>query len=324
MAGGCRNGAIPAHSESSQPMKHAIKSGLRSTLSALPGGVRLYRWLTASLFGTQAGMAAKWFRVFPAHVGVLQEVFGDGARDLALWCFDCGANPAAGYACAVGTDRPGLLTDRHDRLINRYVEVSRNLLREKGPALAELSKAPDGRVDELLGKSAAATAIASLEGVGMTYSKRHDLAAGPDWKGKIGCIFSAGTLEHYRPEELEKLIEVMRDSLMPGGVLSHVMDHRDHRWHADKTISPFLHYTMSDAEFLAKFGGPLDYHNRWLQSQWVAFFESHGFEVECRPVFRYTDDLVPIDRETLAEPFRSAPENDLDCLVTHYVAKLRK
>lgn len=304
-------------------MNHGIKSSLRTTCLSLPGGIQLYRWLTASLLGTQAGMAAKWFRVFPAHLNVLRESFGDEARDISLWCLDCGANPAAGYAAAIGTDRPGLLTDRHDRLINRYVETSRNLLGDKGANIAKLSGAPSDQVEKILEKSEASSATASLENIGMTYSRDHRIAAGSDWKGRIGCIFSAGTLEHYKSDALENLIEVMRDSLMPGGVLSHVMDHRDHRWHADKSISPLLHYTMEEAEFLKKFDNPLDYHNRWLQSRWKSFLESKGFEVECRPVFHYSDDLVPMDRNSLAEPFRSAPDSDLDCLVTHYVAKLR-
>src|SRR5438105_1154423 len=100
-------------------MNWRIKSALRHAALTLPGGARFYRWATIELMKTHNGMAAKWFRVFPAHINVLQTHFGVDARAQRLWCFDSGATIAAGLAIGIVSDEPGLLTDRFDRLSNR-------------------------------------------------------------------------------------------------------------------------------------------------------------------------------------------------------------
>jgi len=303
-------------------MNWKLKSLIRRSLTAAPGGHHLYRWLTAKVFGMQAGMATKWFRVIPNHVKVMQDHFGPQARDVSMWCFNCGATPAPAYAMAVATDQPGLLTDQDDRMSGRYLAVSKRLLAEQGPALGELSAAPADRVSSLLKQvPEAGDAAAAMEEIGMSYSASHATALEATWRGKIGLMFSTGNLEHFTPDELEAWIGMVNQALRPDGLLSHVMDHRDHRWHADKTISPLLQYTLSEEEFKAVMGNSLDYHNRWLRSDWVRFFESHGYTVECRTVIVNTPDLVQIDRSQLAPAYRHADDLDLTSIVTHFVAR---
>jgi SAM-dependent methyltransferase len=301
-------------------MNWRLKSAIRHAVMALPRGDRLYRWLNSELRGTMSGMAAKWFRVFPNRVAVLQEIFGAEARAQRMWCFDSGATMAAGLAMAVATDQPGLLTDRWDRLSDRYCEVSRRVAREKGAELAVLSHAPGDRVDAVLHATGGTSALAALAAVRMTYSGGHAAADDAEWAGTIGCVFSAGTLEHYTPEQLEAEVARMARALRRGGVMSHVVDHRDHRWHADKGISPLLHLTLDEDEYLRRFDNPLEYHNRWLRSRYVELFARHGFRVECRDVRGYTADLVPLDTRLLAPPFGEASGEDLRSLVTHVIA----
>jgi hypothetical protein len=303
-------------------MHWKIKSLIRRSLTAAPGGHQLYRWLTAKVIGMQAGMATKWFRVIPNHVKVMQDHFGPHARDVSMWCFNCGATPAPAYAMAVATDRPGLLTDQDDRMSGRYLAVSKRLLTEKGPSLAEFSNAPSDRVSSMLGKlPVSGDAVSVMKDIGMTYSADHATALGAPWRGNIGLMFSTGNLEHFTPDELETWMEMVGQAMRPDGVLSHVMDHRDHRWHADKSISPLLQYTLSEDDFQQVMGNSLDYHNRWLRSDWVRFFESHGYRVECRTVIPNTPDLVQIDHSRLAPPYQHADEVDLTSLVTHFVAR---
>lgn len=301
-------------------MNWRLKSALRRTALVLPQGERLYRWLTAGLLGTNAGMAYKWFRVFPTHVRVLQEQFGAQARGQRLWCFDSGATMAAGLAMAVASDEPGLLTDRRGRLSDRYCRVSCQVLAEKGPPLAEVSKAPPNRVAKLLEATEALDARAALAAATMSYAESHGAADEADWRGKVGCIITAGTLEHYEPDPLETEIARMAGTLHPGGVMSHVVDHRDHRWHADKRVGPLAHLALDEEAYRRRFGNPLEYHNRWLQSRYVRLFQRHGFAVQCHTVTPYSPDLPPLDRATLAPPFENAGEEDLANLVTHFVA----
>ncbi|MCJ7822408.1 MAG: hypothetical protein MUQ26_04895 [Armatimonadetes bacterium] len=301
-------------------MNWRLKSALRHLTLAAPGGARLYRWLTYELLGTMSGMAAKWFRVFPTRVALLQEFFGSAARDQPMWCFDCGTTIAPGLAMAIATDRPGLLTDRHCRLSSRYCEVSRRVAEQKGPQLAALSHAPTGRVAHVLDATAGKRALRALKAIGMSYFGDHAALDGSDWVGAIACVFSGGALEHYRADELEQEAARMARLVRRGGVLSHVVDHRDHRWHADKRISPLQHLTLGEGEYLRRFANPIEYHNRWLRSRYVDLFTRHGFRVEARDVMTYTPDLVPLDRSGLASPFQDVGDGDLSSLVTHFVA----
>jgi hypothetical protein len=131
-------------------------------------------------------------------------------------------------------------------------------------------------------------------------------------------------MEHYTPAELGEWIEIVKKVLRPDGILSHVMDHRDHRWHADKTISPHLQYTLSEPQFREVMGNSLDYHNRWLRSDWIRFFESHGYVVDTRTVIANTPELVQTAPALLAPEYRHATESDLNSLVTHFIARRRE
>lgn len=301
-------------------MNWRVKRALRHAVLCLPRGAELYRWLAREVAGTNARMPYKWFRVLPARVELLQARFGPQARAQRMWCYDCGATMAAGLAMAVASDAPGLLTSRRAELSDRYCEVSRRVLAEKGPPLAEMSRAPEGRVARLLAASEGRDAVAALRAVGMTYAPSHAAAQEPEWKGRIGCIFSGGTLEHYTPEELESEVAAMAQALQPGGVMSHVVDHRDHRWHADKGLSPLAHLTLSEEDFGRAFGNRLEYHNRWLRSDYAALFTRHGFHVEGLEVIAYGPELPPLPEARLADPFRGRPESDYRCLVTRFVA----
>lgn len=301
-------------------MDWRMKAAIRRLLLALPGGAELYRGLTAGLLGTNAGMAYKWFRVFPAHLRVLQTHFGAQARAQRLWCFDCGATPAAGLVMALATDAPGLLTDRSKRLFDHYLPVARQVLREKGEELAQQSAAPPTRLATLLQATESGSARQALKNIAMHYVAEHAAADTPAWQGTIGCVFSAGTLEHYSPDALEAEITRQARALAPGGVLSHVVDHRDHRWHADKRLSPHAHLQLDDAAYQRQFGNPLDFHNRWLRSQYMALFSRLGFQVTCHERINYTSDLPSYDRATFAPPFQDADLEDLRALVTHFVA----
>jgi hypothetical protein len=299
-----------------------LKRAIRHALLALPSGDRLYRWLAHQVLGSMSGAAGKWFRVFPERVAVLREHCdrsGESARAQRMWCFDSGATIAPGLAMGTSSDAPGLLTDRWDRLSNRYCQSSRQMLQQRGDDVARASNAPADRVEEILRATSSKDAPAALAAIGMTYCGSH-AAADPEWQGNTGFVFSGGALEHYAPEELDAEVARMARALQPGGLMSHVVDHRDHRWHADKSISPLDHLTVEEDDYLSRYSNPLEYHNRWLRSSYVDLFARHGFTVACRDVRLYTADLAPLDRSRLTPPFAGAGDEDLHSLVTHFMA----
>ncbi|MFM7180787.1 MAG: hypothetical protein ACKO2G_04900 [Verrucomicrobiales bacterium] len=52
----------------------------------------------------------------------------------------------------------------------------------------------------------------------------------------------------------------------------------------------------------------------------MAEFERHGFEVECRIIFRHEEGQKRLSRQELSPAFREASDDDLDSLVTHFIA----
>ncbi|HOS44759.1 MAG TPA: hypothetical protein PK794_13805, partial [Armatimonadota bacterium] len=210
-----------------------------------------------------------------------------------------------------------------DRLAERYCAVSRRALTEQGAELAAISDCPADRVALVLARTEGLGARQALREVLMTYAPGHAVAESMDWYGQVGGVFSAGTLEHYPPFALEAEVARMALALRPGGVMSHVVDHRDHRWHADKRLCPLAHLTLDDDAYARRFATPLDYHNRWLMHRYVDLFTRYGFHVTVRTAIAYPPDLPPLDRSRLAPPFRDATEEELGSLVTHFVAVKR-
>lgn len=146
----------------------------------------------------------------------------------------------------------------------------------------------------------------------------------------VDLCHSGGTLEHYKPAELESFAQECFRILGPGGIASHVFDNRDHLYHADKRY-PFLnHLRYSDTGYAFLFGHSLTYHNRLLPAEVVQIFEKAGFEKllirrRMLPIESYLDDdrvpdgvLQGLDRSKLAPRFRAATDSDLHSVAVHY------
>ena len=52
----------------------------------------------------------------------------------------------------------------------------------------------------------------------------------------VDIVHSGGVLEHYQPAQLDRFTLEVQRVLAPGGLSSHIVDHRDHLYHADKAI----------------------------------------------------------------------------------------
>ena len=119
--------------------------------------------------------------------------------------------------------------------------------------------------------------------------------------------------------------------MRPGGVMSHVFDHRDHLHHADAGWPYLAHYRHSDTTYRILNGNPLLYHNRLLPHEVAQAFERAGLErIVIRrmmlPSRRYVDDgsdmtegMAGIDRHQLAKRFSSASDDDLRTAAAHYL-----
>jgi SAM-dependent methyltransferase len=121
----------------------------------------------------------------------------------------------------------------------------------------------------------------------------------------VDFIWSQAVLEHVRADEYADTARELRRLIAPNGVMSHVIDFKDHlggalnnlrfagpRWEADSFAAASGFYT-----------------NRLRFSQTVAAFTAAGFAVETLTTKRW--QRPPIARRQLAPEFASLSDDDL-------------
>jgi SAM-dependent methyltransferase len=225
------------------------------------------------------------------------------------------------------TGKGGVLTNVEARLLDRYLARAVN-----GALATELPETVPAerrrRVEALRWSEHAADAI---EAVGGVLYERVAPAAIPLASASIDLCHSGGTLEHYRPDELAAFLSECFRILRPGGIASHVFDHRDHLHHADRSWPFLAHLALSDPLYTALCGHPLGYHNRLTSSQIMKLFAAAGFEIIVvrrliLPERRYVEGEDAafagrrgLPRALLSPRFRKLPEADLRTAAAHYV-----
>jgi SAM-dependent methyltransferase len=146
----------------------------------------------------------------------------------------------------------------------------------------------------------------------------------------VDLCHSGGILEHCHPEELTAFLRECFRILRPGGVASHVFDHRDHLHHADHGWPFLAHLALPDPLYTLLCGHPLTYHNRLPPAQVMPLFEAAGFEkiADRRlilPDRRYVEGEEAlagrpgVHRSLLARRFRKLSEVDRRTAAAHYL-----
>ena len=284
-------------------------------------GEDVYEWLTAVALGTQGGMSRKWCYWFREHIVLSRRHAHLKIPGRRVWLFEPGWSLAPVMLGRLVTGRGPLVTEEHPRLARRYVsvavsevaEVAGRMSRSAGHLDLDLSLldrlrevASPRRALELCGAQYAVLGLAGLETLPASSA---DL-----------CI-SMGRLEHCGESELGWLFSQMHRVLAPGGIGSHIVDHRDHLWHFDKSIHCFRHLTYSDEEWAAMARGRKLFRNRLLERDYVNLFEDAGFEVLAHVHALHHSDASGVDPETLWGRYRELSREDLAAAVSHFVVR---
>ncbi|MDF1853434.1 MAG: class I SAM-dependent methyltransferase [Verrucomicrobiales bacterium] len=242
-------------------MKRALAKGvIQFGFGRLPGGSRLYRSLTRKVMGTQSTHIDKLARVWPGYLRVWREQCGFEIEGKRLWIHEGGYTVFPFLVGFLVTGRGPVVTNGEGELLEQYVDKSIEAalafdvgesepMRKRQAQLRELSLSPR-------------KALEWVEAVGGTYHANVSSDSLPLELGSMDLAHSGGVLEHYPPAVLETFLSQLVGILRDGGISSHIFDHRDHLYHADKQI-PFLnHLRFSEATYRFLFGHPLCYHNR--------------------------------------------------------------
>jgi SAM-dependent methyltransferase len=304
------------------------KGALLTTFGRIPGGVRAYRTLTRDWMGTQATHVDKLSRVWPGYVRVWRSHAGLELEGADIWVHEGGWTPFPLLVDYLVTGKAGVVTNHRAVVLDRYLGRAVN-----GAISCEL---PDDahvapRRGDLEPLRWAPTVRAAIESIDGHLWEGVELGRIPLGAESVDLCHSGGVLEHEEPQALRAFLGECVRILRPGGVMSHVFDHRDHLRHADPDWGFLAHLGLGPRLYALLCGHSLLYHNRLLPSQVAAMFEAAGFErIAVRrmilPAGKYVDTEIEalageagIERARLAAPFREASEPDLRTAAAHYL-----
>ena len=286
-------------------------------------GAHLYEWLTAVVLGTQSGMSAKWCYWFREHI-VLCRRFGRAQfPGRPIWLFEPGWSLAPEFMSRIATGRGALVTEDRRRIATRYLPGAIAEVTKVGEGLCRAARAdPDSlALLQRLRQAGSADEALRLSGAGYRVGDLRALAGIPS--ASMDVCLSMGRLEHFSRSEIGLLFAQMRRILAPGGLGSHIVDHRDHYWHYDKAIHCFHHLTFSDAEWERICGKGKSYRNRLLEPDYVRLFEEAGFELLAAVHDLHRSDADGVDPKTLWGPYAGLTVHDLQAAVSHFVVRSR-
>jgi SAM-dependent methyltransferase len=277
--------------------------------------------------GTQATHVDKLCRVWPDYAEVWRSRCGLELEGRDIWVHEGGWTPCAPLLCYLLTGKGGVLTNTEGRVLDRYLAKAVNgVLAAKLP-WDRIPLSRRERIEPLRWYDHADEAIAAVQGTALRVQIPGAL---PLESASMDLCHSGGALEHYRPERLDAFLSECYRILRPGGIASHVFDHRDHLHHADRRLPFLAHLALPQPLYTLFCGHPLGYHNRLLPAEVQARFEAAGFErIAVRrliyPDRRYVeeDDALAgapgLPRALLARKFRAVSETDLRTAAAHYL-----
>ncbi len=305
----------------------ALKGAGLFVIGRFPGGAHLYREATRNWMGTQATHVDKLSRVWPGYVSVWESCCGLRLDGLDVWVHEGGWTPYPFLVNFLLTGKAGTVTNGNGRMLDRYLSRAVNgALSTTFPANL-VSNQRCLQVEPLRWYNHTAEAIGAINGTLHESVKPSSLPLASDC---MDLCHSGGSLEHYRPNVLRGFLSECYRILKPGGIASHVFDHRDHLHHADQRW-PFLAHLAFPSPLYSLFcGHALSYHNRLLPTEVIRMFEEVGFErIAVRrmilPDRRYVEGEAAmsgtpgISRRLLRGRYRGASDIDLRTAAAHYL-----
>jgi SAM-dependent methyltransferase len=190
--------------------------------------------------------------------------------------------------------RPELINDTIVKFRDFQVELGLELVRKPSQLVDEPD--PSLSLKELYG----------IEYRAPCDARRTDLPS-----NSVDCITSTSTMEHISPADIRAILTECHRLLKPDGIMTMAIDYLDHYSFFDKNISGYNFLRYSDSKW-QMFSPPLHFQNRLRHPDYVALFESCGFQIiEEERNEGTAADVDAIKRVPLNERFAAYQLNDL-------------
>ena len=135
--------------------------------------------------------------------------------------------------------------------------------------------------------------------------------------GSYDLIYSQAVLEHVRLDAFQETMRECYRLLSPKGVMSHVVDFKDHL--GGKMNNMRFSSNFWEHDWFASRSG--FYTNRIRLQEMIAICEDIGFEVVVDDLEHW--ELLPIKRKQLAQEFINLTDEDLKVSEAHLVMRMK-
>lgn len=284
-------------------------------------GENLYEWLTAAALGTQKGMSRKWCYWFREHILLSRRHANISFSGKRIWLFEPGWSLAPVILSYLVTAKGPLVTEDYNRQAKRYISPALTEVHKAAPIVCKSAVVPATNLEFLNSIERITSTQQMLDTCQAQYlvGDPQDLKNIPSEAADI--CFSMGRLEHFKENDLRYLLQQMSRILSPHGIGTHIIDHRDHFWHYDKSIHCFHHLTFSDQAWSTLAKGRHIYRNRLLEPDYIRLFNEAGFEVLGCIHKLHRQDAKEVDPKSLWGPYAKLSFKDLEAAVSHFIVR---
>lgn len=211
-----------------------------------------------------------------------------------------------------------VLTDVYALLDRETLRAAVDFLGARSTDLADRLGLTEAEIVRGLALSDEAPLTEALEVLGLDYRVPFDIGAADV---QVDAIYSHTVLEHIPPPVLKTIFRHSHGLLRPGGLISHGIDHSDHREHQDPRLSriDFLRYGDTAWRWLCL--NPQDYTNRLRHSDYLAMIRVAGFETVLERPFINPKALKSLPNIPLAPRFQHYGRDDLATTWSHIVSR---
>ncbi|MDC0276956.1 class I SAM-dependent methyltransferase [bacterium] len=133
----------------------------------------------------------------------------------------------------------------------------------------------------------------------------------PFERASFDLVTLTSVLEHVPVEQIPILFAEIMRVLMPGGIASHHVAHKDHWSDTDSSLHP-MNYLQYSKEKWKRYNPPVMFQNRVLHNQFAALLEKSKFHFEAET------KVCQKAPQKIHDDFKALPPSDLQTTHTWF------